>query len=291
MTLKVYLPVVAFTLTAVLLLAQPALAQDSENHCAGRAQEIVQALYPQARKISADKFTVDNASVILPGTHNLDSSNFNLSHYAMMCRQWSARPEYLLVALPMLTTSDDDYPQVRGDIEVLVLDNTSLKPVARQRMVGMIDDSAIAIDQLEFDTAPYRLFDGRVAFGLRVSRVGKSRADIFEQTGLWLFDLTDASLQPVVSGLEVGRNTGLWDGDCAGNYEDIKRILALATEKHQGAADILITTHTKDSDTVSKQNECVESNIVTKTERSRLQYNGRHYVIPKALNVDTNIPD
>ncbi len=262
-----------------MFAAQPAFALNDDNECGERAEAILHALFPQAKESRPSYFTLENASVTISTDRYLGTPP-----YAMICRQWPAQPQYLLVAAPLLTAEGDF--EAAGDMEVAVLDHDNLKPVARHRVIGMINDDAIGLSLLAFDTAPYRLIDGRLAFGLRASRRGASRVNPFYQTGLWLFDMNGTALRPVLERFEVEKNTGEWDGNCNGSFEDMKRSLAMGRKIYHGAPDLLITTHSKSSEAAAnKEDQCDEKDNPVEISKSRLRYDGHRYKVPEDMQV------
>ena len=266
------------TLTASLL-STAALAQEKHNECGDRAEQILRALYPQAQKTSETDFAIDDATARVS-----TDSYLGLSPYAMVCRQWPAQPEHLLVALPLLTDEGDHL--ATGDLVVAVLRHDNLSPVAQYRIEGLIDDDAISLSMLDIDTAVYRLVEGRLAFGVRLSRRGASRVNPFYQTGLFLFNLKDTTLRPILLNLEVERHTGEWDGMCNGTFSSLTRTLAIGKANQHRGADILITTKSNVSEAkADEEGDCDEEVVENTSNRSRLQYNGQRYSVPQDMRM------
>jgi hypothetical protein len=271
----------ALTCTAITLIASSAAvtAQERSNECGERAESILRALYPQAEKVSGTDFTVEGATARIS-----TDSYLGLSPYAMVCRQWPAQPEHLLVALPLLTDEGDHY--ATGDLVVAVLRHDTLSPVAQYRIDGLIDDDAISLSMLDIDTAPYRLVEGRLAFGVRMSHRGASRVNPFYQTGLLLFNLKDTTLRPLLLNLEVERHTGEWDGICNGTFSSLTRTLAIGKPNQHRGAEILITTKRNNSEAKADANgDCNETEVENTTSRSKLQYDGQRYSVPAGMRV------
>lgn len=261
------------------LLASTAFAQEKYNECGERAEQILRALYPQAEKASETDFIIDGATARLSTERYL-----GVSPYAMVCRQWPAQPEHLLVALPLLTDEGDHY--ATGDLVVAVLRHDNLSPVAQYRIAEMIDDDAISLSLLELDTAAYRLVEGRLAFGVRLSRRGASRVNPFYQTGLSLFTLKDTTLHPLLLNLEVERHMGEWDGICNGSFGSLTRTLAVGRPNQHRGADLISTTRSTVSEAkADKDGDCTEEEVEKATIRNTLHYNGQRYSVPQDMRV------
>ena len=271
----------ALTLTALTLSLSSGstLALERINECGERAEHILLALYPQAEKVSKTDFSIHGAIARISTERYL-----GLSPYAMVCRQWPAQPEHLLVALPLLTDEGDHL--ATGDLVVAVLRHDNLNPIAHYRIADLIDDDAISLSMIDIDTAVYRLVEGRLAFGVRLSHRGASRVNPFYQTGLSLFTLKDATLRPLLLNLEVERHIGEWDGNCNGHFSSLTRTLAVGeANQHQGA-DILITTNRNSSEAKANQEgDCDEEEVENTVSRSRLHYDGQRYAVPQEMRM------
>ena len=260
-------------------LSTAVLAQEKYNECGERAEPILRALYPQAEKFSETDFTIDGATARISTDRYL-----GLSPYAMVCRQWPAQPEYLLVTLPLLTDEGDYY--ATGDLVVAVLSHDNLTPVAQYRITELIDDDAISLSLLDIDTAAYRLVEGRLAFGVRLSRRGASRVNPFYQTGLSLFTLKDSTLRPILLNLEVERHTGEWDGVCNGSFGSLTRTLAVGRPNQHKGADLISTTRSTVSEAkADKGGDCTEEETEKAITRDTLHYDGQRYAVPQDMRV------
>lgn len=253
------------------------VAAASENQCGVHAAEIVRKAYPTARPQLDNAFEVEGAALTIPAADGGTDDNPK----TMMCRIWPARPELMLVAVPLMTRQADDFNE--GDLELLVVDASSFDVKQRFRREGLMGDDAFRITSLSFDTARYRLAPGKLAFGLRLTRYGSSRPNPFGETALWLFSIDDGHLRPVLDNILVLENGGEWDTNCAGEFEAIERTLAMSPSKGDAMADILITeTVTTSVNTVDSKGECQRVDK-TKTQKRRLRYKGSAYVVPQGL--------
>ncbi|MBA4490730.1 hypothetical protein [Paracoccus sp. S1E-3] len=250
-----------------LLLALWPLATAAHG-CDGRAAEIVRAAWPGAQP--------DDAQVVIEGRRiSLSGSG----PYGIFCRRWPAHPELLLVGVPMTrpegTAPGDDR---LGDLELLVLEADSLAPRARLRLADFIRDGAISLASLRVDTTPYRLFDDRLAFGIRRDLAAGSRRSPFRQADLTLFDLQGDQLRPVLSGLVVMQTFGDWDLDCAGRFETMTR--AIDTVPGREAADIVLRGTVRRRTDRIVGGACVRAETTETLATITLRHDGRIYPLP-----------
>ena len=70
--------------------------------------------------------------------------------------------------MPLIDSAQSIDGQHIGDVELLVVDRKSLQVRQRLLQPGLMDDDAIAIRGIEFDTGRYGLAPGVTAFGLRI---------------------------------------------------------------------------------------------------------------------------
>lgn len=239
------------------------------NGCDGRAAAVVQAAWPDARP-EGDRIDVEGRQISLSGS----------DPHAVFCRRWPAHPQLLLAGVPMMRPAKavQGYDR-QGDLEVLVLDAGSLAPQARLRLADFILEDAIGLAGLGFDTAPYRLFGDRLAFGIRRELAGKSRPNPYGQTDLTLFDLQGQQLRPVLSGLVVTQSTGDWDMDCDGDFQTLTRVLDLSP--HAQAADLVVRGTVQHRTDRAEGGACISTETTETLAPFTLRYDGSVYPLPE----------
>ncbi|WP_339411834.1 hypothetical protein [Pseudomonas sp. EA_35y_Pfl2_R5] len=211
-----------------------------------------------------------------------ERGSFRLDDEQSICKVWPARPHLTLLAVSLLRTEEDGHGE--SDLEVLVLDSVSQAIIARHVEPNLLDWDAIFVDGLEFDTAPYRLREGDLAFGIRVKRRSMSRANPFYETSLSLYELKEPHLRPVLSELVMDRSGGEWDTRCAGEFSDTRGVLVI-TERlgNKGYHDLLLKQTRTDSraEMVAQECETVEENL--HRQQHRLEYDEQRYLLPIEL--------
>lgn len=240
------------------------------NDCDGRAPAIIRAAWPDAQP-AGDEITIEGRRVSLSDS----------DPHRVFCRRWPAHPQLLLAAVPMIRPEGtaQEYDR-QGDLEVLVLDATSLAPQARLRLADFILEDAIMLAGLGFDTAPYRLFGDRLAFGIRRELAGESRPNPYGQTDLTLFDLQGDRLRPVLLGLVVTQSKGEWDMDCTGSFETLTRVLDLAPNAQ--AADLVVRGTVQHRTNRAEGGACVSAETTETLAPFTLQYDGNIYPLPES---------
>lgn len=250
-----------------LLLALWPLAAAADG-CDGRAAAVVQAAWPDAQR-AGNQIIAEGRQITLSDG----------DPHGVTCRRWPAHPQLLLAAVPMMRPDGTAQGFDReGDLEVLVLDADSLAPQARLRIEGHILEDALSLTGLHFDTAPYRLFGDRLAFGIRRELATASGPNPYRQTDLTLFDLQGDRLRTVLLDQIVTQSFGDWDMECAGNFETLTRVLDLAP----GAQAAVIVVR----GTLVRRTDRIEGGKCTSTETAEvlpaygLHYDGTLYPSP-----------
>lgn len=268
-------------LVAVLafgLLPLPALAQD--NECFDSATQIIETFYPTARRATASTYMVGARVITVPRDKDLRGDP-----HVMVCRFWPAYPDRLLVAVPLMRSQPEPQPgyDQQGDLELWVVDPETLAVNSRLLLADFIQEDAVALDAIWFDTAPYKLIDKRVAFGLRREMSGSSRPNPFSFTGLWLFDVHGGEIRPVLNGLQVARSGGEWDTNCAGAFDRTESVLDLSDQRSNGARDIVLLTKQTQSVNTPEGDDCRSTNTISDLAPVTLRYDGQRYVVPSDL--------
>lgn len=247
----------------------------------GDAAALVQQAYPKARK-SADgaSFTLEPHIGIALTLPDGDTP------FGLVCKIWPAHDDLLLVAVPLTDSAQSSDDGHVGDIELLVVDRTSLRVRQRLLQPGLITDDAIAIRRIEFDTGRYRLAPEVTAFGLRIEIANHSQATPFSETDLRLYSLDGDALRLVLDGLVVAGNGGDGDASCAGSFHSSQGSLAMSPVTHHGYHDIAVAVRTNtDNPSPDKDGECQSHPGKSVNRTYRLRYDGSHYPVPAALKV------
>ncbi|WP_416408311.1 hypothetical protein [Agrobacterium rosae] len=255
------------------LTLDKAEARGSEG-CDGRAEVIVHNAYPDATKNDDETFQFGQSTIsVNDGEAGIDTPHM------MTCRVWPANPQLTLVAVPLMTSTNDDGNE--GALELLVIETATSAIKHRLLLESRMNDNALRISAVEFDTARYRLTREQTAFGLRMSTSGSSRPNPYSDVSLWLFTLDNGSLRPVLDGMIVSKNAGEWDTSCAGEFQSMQTTLSMGQTTSNGQSDIIaIETGSTTTSALGKDGVCNDTVVKSKPQKLRLVYNGQQYPIP-----------
>lgn len=140
-----------------LALSAPASVSAQDQEC-GDVGAIVRQAYPGATAQGERSVRAGDRTLTLPAASSFDP-------HAITCRRWRGRPGLLLVAVPLIAEVRSD--GASGDLDVLVVDETIGALRQRLRLPRAMDDDAVRLSGLSFDTAAYRLGPDRLACGAR----------------------------------------------------------------------------------------------------------------------------
>lgn len=271
------MPDSAFRAALSVLLSAAALgssAAAAAEDCQDRIPALLAVAYPGAQGETGD----DGEMLRLSGTPTRWAD-----YGRVVCKVWPASPDKTLVAVKLQHGRGGDDAVDEADLEVLVVDSARDRILQRHRDDGVLGSDAIRLSSLAFDTARYRLDESTTAFGLRIGRSGSSRANPYEATTLRLYVIDGDGLRPVLSNLVVERNRGEWDTNCAGEFTDTRRTVAIDGKRDNGYAGLLVNSVERITRNVPRGEDCKEVDGGKKTSSARLRYDGRRYPVPEAL--------
>lgn len=214
--------------------------------------------------------------------HNKLEPQRALIHVLAVCHPWQGHLGRSVVVLPTLGASPGTL-----DLEILVVqqpDNGNSERtaiVARQRQsVANMGSDSMAVSDIEFDAARYRLSSQTQSFGLRIHR----RSTIADQPAssetLSLYALDRGNdLHLLLDEFETRRERGRWGPGCAGHFEKQERQLAVvhSTTDAKAMADLQVRQTDSSSVNELQGDECVESSELPRFRESTLRYDGRQY--------------
>lgn len=255
-----------------LALGVPTLAKAQDQEC-GNVDLIVRQAYPGAVAQGERSVRAGNRTLTLPSPSSIDP-------HAIVCRRWRGQPGLVLVAVPLIAQVGVD--STLGDLDVLVVDEATGKTRHRLRIAHAMDDDAVRISGVSFDTAAYRLTPDRLAFGVRREWAGSSRPNPFMETTLSLYEPRDGALSPVLDDLMVGRSQGEWDLSCSGETITTERILRMVPgPRGQDISILERTTHSTSEE--AKSGECSTTDQALAPRTIRLSFDGERYDVPRSL--------
>lgn len=256
-------------ISGILLLSSQGL--NAATRCDINA--IVQHAWPDAKPAA-------EGTMITPGNQVIDITGN--SPQSAICRVWPAQPELTLAAVPLMSQEKIDYGH-NGDLELLVLNSVTLEVKQRLLLPERMSDDAIRITGIALDTARWKVAPGQTAFGLHITRSGSSRVNPIGEDALSLYVIENNQLRLVLKGIALTANSGEWDGNCAGEFNDIKRTLAIGSSSHKGYADIRVSEKSVASTAfIDANGECTAKDTPGKASWT-LHYDGKQYTVPQTL--------
>ena len=233
---------------------------------------IIKHAWPDAKPTTAGVITPNKQVISLSGN----------SPQSAICRIWPAHPELTLAAVPLMSQEQTDYDNT-GDLELLVLDSTTLNVKQRLLLPQRMNDDAFRITRISLDTARWKVTADQTAFGLHISRTGSSRVNPMSEDALSLHVIENNQLRTILKGIQLEDGGGEWDANCAGEFNDINRTLAIASSSNKGYADIYVSEKSVASTAyVGPNGECLTRDKPGKASWT-LRYDGKQYVIPDKL--------
>ncbi|WP_437881941.1 hypothetical protein [Pseudomonas sp. LRF_L74] len=226
------------------------------------------------------------ASACFPSLAGLLQETFGATAPALdevVCKVWPARPELALLAVPMPRADFGDYGET--DLQLLVVEVRSGKVVQRRLEYNLLDWDAIAVSEVAFDTAPYRLQGDDLAFGVRITRANHSRVNPFSESSLNLYLPQGKTLKPVLRALMVERRQGEWDDRCEGDWTTRALTVGVEARRNEdGLRQLLVKeVRTYSRDEPGKGGNCRTVAKRTDRERYRLTSSNGEYQVPEAI--------
>lgn len=262
-----------WSLCAVALaLCAPTVTKAQQQEC-GDVAAIVRHAYPGAVALGERAVRAGNRTLTLPSPSSIDP-------HAMVCRRWRGQTGLLLVAVPLIAQVRSD--GTSGDLDVLVVDEATGTPRQRLRLPHAMDDDAIRLSAVSFDTAAYRLGPDRLAFGVRRDWAGSSRANPFLETTLSLYEVRGRTLSPILEDLVVLVRAGEWDLSCAGQTLTTERILRM-TPGLRGQDISVLERRTRSASKEDKNGTCGTTDRAETPRTILLPFDGERYVAPRSL--------
>ncbi|MBS0452130.1 MAG: hypothetical protein JSS14_12540 [Proteobacteria bacterium] len=206
-----------------------------------------------------------------------------LIHELTVCHPWHGHLGRSVVVLPTQGAAPGTL-----DLDILVVqqpdngnsDRSTI--VARQRQsVPSRGTDAMAVSDIEFDTARYRLSAQLQSFGLRIYRRSMAADQPASSETLSLYALDRGNqLRLLLDEFETRRERGHWGPGCAGHFEKQERQLSvapLAAAEGKGVADLQVRQTESSSVNELQGDECVESSELPRFSESTLRFDGHQY--------------
>ncbi|VTU33294.1 hypothetical protein H4CHR_03182 [Variovorax sp. PBS-H4] len=214
-----------------------------------------------------------------------------LDHELAVCQPWRGFAGRFIVVLPLPRPSAAA-GVTEFDLDVLVVQEADNGNTERATVVSrlfepsaLIEDAA-RIGEIKVDTARYTLARDARAFGLRILRQARSRANPYSNETLTLYVARGPKLAKVLNGLELTMERGEWDVNCAGNFETVRGNLSVARSTSNAYADLLLRQTRNETHSSAQGDECVTQERPAKYSSQMLRYDGAAYRAAKGSASD-----
>lgn len=203
------------------------------------------------------------------------------------CKRMPGEPHRAIVALSFLQTppadltADSDMGDYDLDVAIVEADSAQVRQRLKRSAVYVSD--ALRLSALEIDTAPYVLAPGQRAFGVRARFSGSSRINPFGQTKLALYLPGASKPRLILDDLTMAEEVGEWDGECAGQFTKLQRVLFIGSTSTRGSADLIVrSTRTEEVHKLVRgranaDDDCAMQTPPAKTTRQVLRFDGKRY--------------
>lgn len=237
----------------------PTAAQACDNLPA-----LIEAAYPQAVK-DGEQYQIagDEKRAITPD--------------AVACKVWPYKTAFTLLAVPLVEADPAQPDEIKGDIEVIVVDTKLGKPLVRRMEKGMAYSDAISFGGVKLDTARYDIRSGERAFGVVTSSEGGSRPNPYSASALWLYRFDGRRLERVLDGLVIKQFRGETDTTCAGEFDETTRTLTVLPEKANDYHNLRVDQSMVEETVTEKNNDCVSAKKPAKTSEIVLSFKDGRY--------------
>ncbi len=203
-----------------------------------------------------------------------------------VCKEWPAYPGLTITALSQFESGPlaSDYgPEGKYDLNLAVVSAGDSKPLATYHKASAFESDAIQFEDLQLDTARYKLTPDLRAFGIRVTFNGSSRVNPVNEKLLSLYVKEGDRLRPALDKLITYEYGGEWDGNCAGERYQHTRTLEIGKTSSHGYADLIVKTVTTSMIGKGEGEACESKSTTAKPVLTTLRYDGKSYVLPQGF--------
>ncbi|KOY02866.1 hypothetical protein [Pseudomonas nunensis] len=199
------------------------------------------------------------------------------------CKDWPAYPGLSITAMSQFESgfsASGSGPEGKYDLDLAVVSAGESKPLATYHKSDAFESDAIVFEDLELDTARYKLTPELRAFGVRVRFKGSSSANPMDESWLSLYVKEGNKLRPVLERLVVYAYGGEWDTRCAGERSNTVRTIEIGKTSSHGYADLIVKSVTTGMVGEGEGEACDVKSTTSKPVVTTLRYDGKTYVLP-----------
>lgn len=214
-----------------------------------------------------------------------------LDHQRAVCEAWRGVPGRYVVVLPLLRPGSE--PNLRQyDLDVLLVQQADNGNTEHARVVSRffeesaLSEDALRISEIRLDSARYLLAPDQRAFGLRILRQGPSPSESYSDESLSLYLPQGPRLAKVLDRLELSRERGQNNGDCAADFQSARGSLSIARSSSNGLADLVLRQSESDTRSVRQGDDCQTQEEPGSYQTKLLHFDGKEYRAAKRGSAD-----
>jgi hypothetical protein len=176
---------------------------------------------------------------------------------------------------------------------------TTVADREKEIIKGFLDENKIFIvnekkpNEVEIDTANYKVGNRKFLFGIRVSRQSFGSVNPVGRTFMNMYEFDGKNIKSVVSHLLISSYNGKGDSNskkCEYSSTDAETSISIGNKKTNNYTDMLAVVNATLLNTYAKNKnyDCNLVNTKLPTKEYVLKFNGKHYIIPKQLQDSLN---
>lgn len=210
---------------------------------------------------------------------NLEKEDCKLSLVAQKLNP--INPAETIIVIPEIVEEAEHYFRLNSYVLIVeTLTGKILNQLFETTKTNGLESDALVLTDIKIDTAPYLVAASTRAFGVRVSFVGSSRANPYDNEKLSLYLKTkDNGLQKILNNYETMYYGGEWDTDCLGTFVLQNKVLIMTEEYSNNFLNILVSTKVTETENYLDENNNCQSKDVLTNSKSVLKYNGAEYLL------------
>jgi hypothetical protein len=177
--------------------------------------------------------------------------------------------------IPQIVYIDEDDTKV-FDAYIVIVENETGKIIHHFYEKEAWTSDAIRLDNIEIDTAPYRLNKNTRAFGIRLKYIGSTRPNPYASTEISLFIPRENSLVRILKDYKIYEFGGEWDTNCEGGFSTTESIFIMSNEQTNGFYNIEVKSTITDAVNELIDDDCIEEKTVTQNIQTLRYVNGNY---------------
>tara|TARA_R110000765_G_scaffold366084_3_gene456217 strand:+ start:2509 stop:3768 length:1260 start_codon:yes stop_codon:yes gene_type:complete len=228
----------------------------------------------EIEELSPDEVLVEDV------IQQLGLENANLNRALIIAKVNPSNTQETIMVIPEYAEKDEEETYFELNSHIVLVNNLTCKITHKyyesSETNGWISD-AIHLTEITIDTAPYIVAKDTRAFGVRVNYNGSSSANPYSNETISLFVKSGDALKNVLHNFEVMKYGGEWDTNCAGEFDEEKKVLIIAEKITNGFFDIIVkSTRMHSVNYITEYDDC-ESEKDVVNQKIHLKFDGETY--------------